>query len=243
MADGASHPALLTFVVRAEPEEFYLHGHVTASAGNRWLASEPLGLQQVGTQHTQGVGTPVPLAQGDQLSSRNCLMCLRLCWSERGSTRLCPVTHVELVPSAWAPQRLAPSGGTSGTTAPLRDVPHKAGSHGPQATRGDLADPVEQNHAPTACPGPAEGWHVCPAGRHSGWTALCPPNRTAGLWGDSCKRAVWPLGFELWPPGPSGQSSSLLKALREPPTGNTKTRWKPPSLAAGSRQAWVGSIL
>lgn len=51
------------------------------------------------------------------------------------------------------------------------------------------------------------------------------------------------LGFELWPPGPSGQSSSLLQALRGHPTGNAKTRWRPPSLAAGGRQAWVGSIL
>ena len=43
VAGGASHLALLTFVVRAEPER-HLHGRVTASARNGWLASEPPGL-------------------------------------------------------------------------------------------------------------------------------------------------------------------------------------------------------
>lgn len=98
MAGGASHPALLTFVVRAEPER-HLHGRVTASAGNRWLASEPLGLLANRDVAYPGWARLLLWLKGDQLSSRNCLMS-RLCWSEREWTRLCPVTRVELVPSA-----------------------------------------------------------------------------------------------------------------------------------------------
>lgn len=250
VAGGASHLALLTFVVRAEPER-HLHGRVTASARNGWLASEPPGFLANRDATYPGRARLFLRLKGDQLSSRKCPMS-QLCWSERKWTRLgAPLPTWSSSPCPGPLRGLHQVGG-QWDDRPLRDVPHKAGSHGPQASRGDLVNPEwAEPCAHLACPGPEEGWSVCPVGRHSGRTALCPPNRTAGLQKTPAKRATCP-GLHGASSSPLDQAVSHpaccrlcgLEALWAHPMGNTKTGWRPPVwLQGGGHQAWVGSIL
>ena len=149
------------------------------------------------------MGTPVPLAQREPAVIQKVPNVSSLLVRVQMDPPQCPITHVEFIPSARGPSEACTEWGGQWDDCPLRDVPHKAGSHRPQASRGDLVDPewAEPCGHP-ACPGPEEGWSVCPAGRHSGRTALCPPNRTAGLQNTPAKRATCP--------GLHGASSSPL---------------------------------
>lgn len=81
-------------------------------------------------------------------------------------------------------------------------------------------------------------------------SAFGPPNRTAGLQKIPAKRAMCP-GLHGASFGPLDQAASCpaccwlcgLEALQAHPTGNAKTGWRPPGLAARGHQAWVGSVL
>lgn len=165
----------------------------------------------------------------------------------------CPVTHMEFIPSAWCPSEACAEWGASGRTALSGMYPIRRDPTGHRQAGVTWSTLSGQNCAPTQ---PVQdlqrhGVSVQRAG-NSGQAALCtrPTQQNSGAPEDSCREshASWASRGQF---GPLDQAASRpaccwlcgLEALQAHPTGNAKTGWRPPSLAAGGHQVWVGSIL
>ena len=210
MAGGASHPALLTFVVRAEPER-HLHGRVTASAINGWLASEPPGLPANRDVTHPGQGTPIPLAQRGPAVVQKVPDVSALLVRARMDPPQCLVTHVEFIPSAWGPSEACAKSGASGRTALSGMYPTRRDPTGHRQAGVTWSTLSGQNCAPTQ---PVQnlrrhGVSVQRAG-NSGQAALCtqPTQQKSGAPEDSCREshASRASRGQFRAPGPSSQS-------------------------------------
>lgn len=244
VAGGASHPALLTFVVRAEPER-HLHGRITASARNEWLASEPLGLLANREATYPGWAHLFLWLKGNQLSSRKCPMS-HLCWSECKWTHLsAPLPMWSSSPLPGAPQRLVPSGVASGTTALSGMYPTRQDPTGHRQAGVTWLTLSGQNHVPTQ---PVQdlkrdGVSVQRAGIVDGQLSVHPIEQQGSR--TLLPREPHALGFTGPAPAPWTKQPVIQPAAGSagPPHGQHQNRMEAPSLAAEGHQAWVGSVL
>lgn len=200
-----------------------------------------------------GQGTPVPLAQRGPAVVQKVPSVSALLVRARMDPPQCPVTHVELIPSAWGPSEACAEWGASGRTALSGMYPTRRDPTGHRQAGVTWSTLSGQNCAPTQ---PVQdlrrhGVSVQQAG-NSGQEALCtrPTQQNSGAPEDSCREShvSWASRGQLRAPGPSSQSSSLMLALwvggsAGPPHGQCQDRMEPPSLAARGHQAWVGSVL
>ena len=246
VAGRASHPALLTFVVRAEPER-HLHGRVTASVINGWLASEPPGLPANRDVTHPGQGTPIPLAQRGPAVVQKVPDVSALLVRARMDPPQCLVTHVEFIPSAWGPSEACAKSGASGRTALSGMYPTRRDPTGHRQAGVTWSTLSGQNCAPTQ---PVQnlrrhGVSVQRAG-NSGQAALCtqPTQQKSEAPEDSCREshASRASRGQFRAPGPSSQS------VVQPAAGSVgwrlcrPTPWAMPRLDGGPPVWLQGAI-